>query len=143
MSGLSCTLVEHALPIKPGFRPYRQSARNYNPELMDQIKEGIKCLLKANFIRPCWYAEWVSNIMPVEKKNTGKIRVCVDFQNINRATHMDEYLMPMTDTLINRASGNKMISFLDGNTGYNHILMAEGDISKMTFCCPGFIGLFE
>jgi hypothetical protein len=40
--GLSRALVEHALLIKPGFRPYRQPARNYNPELMDHIKEEIE-----------------------------------------------------------------------------------------------------
>jgi hypothetical protein len=30
---------------------------------------------------------------PVEKKNTGKIRVCIDFQNLNRAIPKDEYPM--------------------------------------------------
>jgi hypothetical protein len=51
--------------------------------------------------------------------------------------------MPITDTLINNASGNRIISFLDGNVGYNQIFMAEEDASKMAFICPGFIGLFE
>jgi hypothetical protein len=118
MPGLSRTLVEHVLLIKLGFRPYRQPARNYSPDLMDCIKEEIERLLRANFIRPCRYVEWISNIVPIEK-NTGKIRVCVDFQNLNRATPKDEYLMPIADTLISRASGNKVISFLDGNAGYN------------------------
>jgi hypothetical protein len=47
----------------------------------------------------------------------GKIRVCVDFRNLNRATPKDEYLMPIVDVVINNASGHKMISFLDGNAG--------------------------
>jgi hypothetical protein len=45
--------------------------------------------------------------------------------------------------LINNASGHRVISFLDGNAGYNQIFMAEEDMSKATFLCPGFIGLFE
>jgi hypothetical protein len=143
MSGLSCELVEHALPIKPGFRTYMQPPRNYNPELMDRIKEEIERLLKAYFIRPCRYADWVSNIVPVEKKGSGKIRVCMDFWDLNRATPKDEYLMPIAEAMINRASGNKMISFLDGNAGYNQIFMARDDISKTAFQCLGFIGLFE
>jgi hypothetical protein len=143
MSGLSCELVEHALPIMPGFRTYMQPPRNYNPELMDRIKEEIEQLLKAYFIRPCRYADWVSNIVPVEKKGSGKIRVCMDFWDLNRATPKDEYLMPIAEAMINRASGNKMISFLDGNAGYNQIFMARDDISKTTFQCLGFIGLFE
>jgi hypothetical protein len=36
-----------------------------------------------------------------------------------------------------------VISFLDGNAGYNQIFMAKEDVSKTAFRCPGFIGLFE
>jgi hypothetical protein len=77
------------------------------------------------------------------EKESGKLRVCIDFRNLNRATPKDEYPMPIANTLINNTSGNRIISFLDGNAGYNQIFMAEEDASKMTFICPGFIGLFE
>jgi hypothetical protein len=32
------------------------------------VKEEINRLLDAKFIRPCRYADWVSNIVPAEKK---------------------------------------------------------------------------
>jgi hypothetical protein len=51
--------------------------------------------------------------------------------------------MPIVDMLINNASGHWVISFVDGNAGHNQIFMAEADMSKMTFRCPGFISLFE
>jgi hypothetical protein len=51
--------------------------------------------------------------------------------------------MPITDMLINNAFRHQVISFLDGNVGYNQIFMAEEDMSKMSFRCLGFIGLFE
>jgi hypothetical protein len=51
--------------------------------------------------------------------------------------------MLIADTLINNASGNTIISFLDGNAGYNQIFMAEEDAYKTTFICPDFIGLFK
>jgi hypothetical protein len=81
--------------------------------------------------------------VPVEKKESGKLRVCIDFRSLNIATPKDEYPMPITYTLINNASGNRIISFLDGNAGYSQIFMAEEDASKTAFICPGFIGLFE
>jgi hypothetical protein len=139
---LSRDLVEHKLPIKPEFRPFKQAPRSFNPLLHSRIKEEIDRLLKAKFIQPCRYAEWVSNIVPVEK-NTDKIWVCVDFRNLNRATPKDEYTMPIAENLINRASGNKIISFLDGNAGYNQIFMPKEDVAKTVFQCPGFISLFE
>jgi hypothetical protein len=49
----------------------------------------------------------------------------VDFRNLNRATPKDEYPMPVADLLIDSASGNKMISFLDSNVGYNQIFMEK------------------
>jgi hypothetical protein len=69
--------------------------------------------------------------------------VRIHFRNINRATPKDEYPMPIADILINNASRNRVISFLDGNARYNQIFMAEEYASKMVVICPGFIGLFE
>jgi hypothetical protein len=69
----------------------------------------------------------------VEKKNTGKIQVCIDFHNLNKATPKDEYPMSIADMLINNASGHRVISYLDGNVGYNQIFMVEEDISKTSF----------
>jgi hypothetical protein len=79
----------------------------------------------------------------LRRKILEKIRVCIDFRDLNRATLKDEYPMPIADMLINDASGHRVISFLDGNTNYNQIFMAEEDMSKTTFICPRFVGLFE
>ena len=57
MPGLSCDLVEHRLPIKACFRPYKQPSRCFNPIMYDQIKEEINHLLDAGFIRSCRYAK--------------------------------------------------------------------------------------
>jgi hypothetical protein len=97
--------------------------------LYGPIKEEIDHLLKAKFIQPCRYAEWVSNIVPVEKKNTNKITVCVYFRGLNQTTPKDEYSMTNIDMLINSASRNRVISFLDGNAGYNQILW-QGRMSQ-------------
>jgi hypothetical protein len=79
MPGLDRSIVEHRLPIKPGYRPYKQPPRKiYKEEVSADVKKEVERLLEANFIRPCRYAEWISNIVPVYKKN-GKMRVCIDF----------------------------------------------------------------
>jgi hypothetical protein len=51
--------------------------------------------------------------------------------------------MPVAKTLINAATGNKILSFMDGNAGYNQIFMALEDIHKTAFWVPGAVGLFE
>jgi hypothetical protein len=51
--------------------------------------------------------------------------------------------MPIADMLINDAPGHRVISFLDGNAGYNKNFMANEDMYKTVFICPRFVGLFE
>ena len=82
MPGLSRDLVEHRLPIKAGFRPYKQSVRRFNPIIYDRIKAEINRLLDARFIWSCRYADWISNIVPVEKNDSGNIRVCIDSRDL-------------------------------------------------------------
>jgi hypothetical protein len=143
MPGLDRSIVEHRLPIKPGFKPYKQPPRKiYKDEVLTDMKKEVERLIEANFIRPCRYAEWISNIVRVYKKN-GKMRVCIDFRDLNRATPMDGYPMPVANLLVDAAAGHKVISFMDGNAEYNQIFMAVEDISKTAFRCPGHIGLFE
>jgi hypothetical protein len=79
----------------------------------------------------------------LKKKGTKKLCVCIDFRDLNKTTPKDEYPMPIADFLINSASRHRVLSFLDCNCGYNQIFMAEEDISKTAFICPGFVGLFE
>ena len=130
------------MSIKPGYRPFKQAPRRFNPNVLDDIKKETKRLLEAKFIRPCRYAEWISNVVPVYKKN-GKLRVCIDFRDLNKATPMDGYPMPIADMLVDAVARHKVISFMDGNAGYNQNFMAEEDIAKTTFWFPSAIGLFE
>jgi hypothetical protein len=101
-------------------------------EVFEEVKKEIEKMLEVGFIRPCRYAEWITSIVPIQKKD-GRWRVYVDFRDLNRATPKDEYLMPVAETLINAAASNKILSFMDGNTGYNQIFMTPEDIHKTAF----------
>ena len=69
--------------------------------------------------------------------------MCIDFINLNKATPMDGYLMPVADLLVDAVVGHRIISFMDGNAGYNQIFMVEEDIPKTAFRCPDHVGIFE
>jgi hypothetical protein len=142
MPGLDRSIVEHRLPLKSGFRPFQQRIRQMKADVLVEVKKEIEKMLEAGFIRACRYAEWISSVVPVQKKD-GRWRVCVDFRDLNRATPKDEYPMPVAEILINAAAGHKILSFMDGNAGYNQIFMAPEDIHKTAFRVPGAVGLFE
>jgi hypothetical protein len=111
-------------------------------EVLEEVKKQMEKLLEAGFIRACRYADWISSIVPIQKKD-GRWWVCVDFRDLNRATPKDEYPMHVTETLINAVADNKILSFIDGNAGYNQIFMAPEDIYKTAFRVSGAVGLFE
>ena len=106
------------------------------------MKEDIEKLLKAKFIRPTRYVQWLANIVPVMKKN-GKLRVCVDFKDLNGATPKDMYVMPIVDMLVDSTSNNELLSFMSNFSRYNQILIVVDDISKTVFRCLGSLGTFE
>lgn len=138
MPGLDRELVEHRLPIKPGFKPYQLPARRMSKEVELKVQDEIKKLFRAKFIRPCRYALWLYNIVPVN----GKLRVCVDFRDLNAATPKDLYLMPIADMLIDAGAGNELLSFMDSFSGYNQIMIDEEDVHQTAFRCPDSISHF-
>jgi hypothetical protein len=65
MPGLDRSIIEHQLPLKLGFRPFQQRARQMKAEVLEEVKKEVKKMLEAGFIRPCRYAEWISSVVPV------------------------------------------------------------------------------
>jgi hypothetical protein len=57
MPDFSRELVEYWLPIKSGFRSYKQPARRFNLIIHNRVKEEVERLLDAGFIRSCRYTE--------------------------------------------------------------------------------------
>ena len=77
------------------------------------------------------YPEWVANIVLVLKKD-GKIRVCVDFCDLNKASPKADFSLPNIDVLVDSTAGHGLLSFMDGFFGYNQVLMAPEDREKTT-----------
>jgi hypothetical protein len=69
MPGLDTSIVEHQLPLKKGFRPFQQRARQMKAEVLVEVKKEVEKMLEAGFIRPCRYAKWISRVVPVQKKD--------------------------------------------------------------------------
>ena len=76
-------------------------------------------------------------------KKNGKLRVCVDFRDLNVANSKDIYVMPIANMLVDFVANNEPLSFMDGFSGYNQILIAIEDIPKTAFRCPSSIGKFK
>jgi len=84
MPGLDLQVAMHCLNINPDEKPVKQQQRRFRPEIMKAIQSEVKKLIDSDFIREEQGPDWVANIVPVTKKN-GKIRVCIDFRDLNEA----------------------------------------------------------
>ena len=76
--------------------------------------------------------EWLANVVPVPKKDD-KVRVCIDFRDLNKVSLKDDFPLPHIDLLVDSTVGHSMLPFMDGVLEYNQILMASEDMEKTTF----------
>ena len=132
LKGIPSSIGEHHIVLEPNASPVRQRQHRLNPKYSLLVKEEIDKLLKAGFIYPVPYSEWVSPIVMVLKKN-GKVRICQDFRKLNSATKKDYFPLPFTDSILDAVAGHECYSFLDGFSGYNQVRIAPEDQLKTTF----------
>jgi len=129
------SLIKHKIPLKYEAKPYQQKLRRINPILLPTIEKELKKMLDAHIILPLRYSNWISNLVPVRKKN-GETRLCVDFRNLNKASLKDNYPLPKMDQLLQQVFGANRLSMLDGFSGYNQIMVDKEDREKTSFTTP-------
>ena len=114
----------------------RKPQRRMNPALKEIVKEELQKLLNVGFIYPISNSKWVSPLVVVPKKVTGKRCICVDFRDLNKATLKCYFPLPYIDQVLDTLSGKQCFSFLYGYSGYNQILIALEYQDNTTFTCP-------
>jgi hypothetical protein len=118
--------------MKPQTLPFQQKLRKMHPKLELTVQKELNKLLSAKIIFLVRHTQWVSNLVPVWKKN-GEIRLCVDFQNLNKASDKDNYPVPPMEQILQQVSSSERLSLLDGFSGYNQVLMSPPDQMTTTF----------
>ena len=113
----------------------KQKLRRMKPEWTLKIKEGVEKYYNARFLRVVNYLEWLANVVSVLKKD-GKVRMCINFRDLNKASPKDDFPLPHIDILVDNTVGHALLSFMDGFSGYNQIKMAPKDMEKTSFITP-------
>nr|CAH67296.1 OSIGBa0103O01.14 [Oryza sativa]CAH67380.1 OSIGBa0159F11.4 [Oryza sativa] len=135
MPGVPREVIEHRLAVRPGARPVRQKVRRQAPERQAFIREEVARLLEAGFIREVIHTEWLANPVVVPKAN-GKLRMCIDYTDLNKACPKDPYPLPRIDQIVDSTAGCDLLCFLDAYSGYHQIRMAREDEEKTAFITP-------
>jgi hypothetical protein len=98
--------------------------RRTHPDVLIKAKTEIEKQWNAGFLEVVKYPRGVSNIVVIPKKED-KIRVCVDFRDLNWTSPKNNFSLPHLDMLVDNVSRSYTYSFMDGFLGYNHIEMTR------------------
>jgi hypothetical protein len=58
-------VIQHAIPLVEGAKPFRQKLRHINPKLAGQIQKELQKMVEANIIAPIRNSSWMSNLVVV------------------------------------------------------------------------------
>ena len=103
--GLDPKFICHHLNVNPLVTPKKQPPRRPSNVHVEAVKSEVIKLKQARAIKEVFYPQWLANTVVVKKK-TGKLRVCVDFTDLNRACPKDPFPMPRIDQLVDATVGH-------------------------------------
>jgi hypothetical protein len=132
MPGIPRDVIEHHLKIHPDARPIRQKPRKQSIERQNIIREEVRKLLQAGFIKEVYHPVWLANPVVVPKAN-GKLRMCIDYTNLNKACPKDPYPLPRINQIVDSTSRCDLLSFIDAYSGFHQIKMARDDRKHTAF----------
>ena len=132
MPGIDLEIAQNHIDTHPYIVPVKQNLKRMRIEWLLKIKEEVTKQLKVRFIKPVHQAKWIASVVPIPKKD-GKVRMCVDFRDLNKACPGDDFPLPHIDVLVDNTTGSALMSFMDDFSGYNQIKMDPKDKLKTTF----------
>lgn len=119
-------IFQHEIHLKPDSKPFKKKQRPINPTLQPKMQEELVKLRDVGIIKPIRHSTWVSNLVPIRKKN-GEIRLCVDFKNLNVSSLKDNYPFPNIESMLQKVNGCELLSMMDGFSSYNQLVVKESE----------------
>lgn len=59
------------------------------------------------------------------RKKDERVRVCIDFRDLNKACLKDDFFLPHIDLLVDNTAGYQLLLFMDDYSGYYQIALVK------------------
>ena len=104
--------------MQPVAQPHRRVPFRLRKQLEEQLEKDeqhgvIECVDGPT--------PWVSPIVLAPKREPGKVRVCIDMRQANKAIQGERHLTPTIKEIIKAVNGATAFSKLDFSQGYNQL----------------------
>ena len=132
-------MVRHRIDLTNDL-PFKQKHRHIPPTMYEEVRDHIHQLLASGIIRQS-HSPWTSNIVLCRKKD-GKLRMCVDYRQLNTNTIKDAHALPRIEEILEGLAGNKYFTVIDMKSGYHQIEIEEEHKERTAFTV-GPLGFYE
>lgn len=134
-SGLGKLKGKYKIAVDENVNPVVHPPRKVPVALRDELKLTLDQLVKDEIIEPVTKpTEWVSSMMLVKKP--GKLRICLDPKDLNRAIRREHYPLPTIEDVATRLKNAKVFSVLDAKNGFWQVELDEESRALTTFNTP-------
>ena len=134
-TGLGCLPGEYHIEIDPSIRPVQHTPRRVPVPLKAKLKEKIDEMEKEGIIiQETKPTDWISSLVAVQKP--GKLRVCIDPRDLNRAIKRPKYQMPTVDEVLPKLAQAKVFTVLDAKDGFYQVKLDKESSLLTTFWTP-------
>ena len=111
---------------KPEAEPVVHPPRKVPVSLREPLKAELKRMEDSDIITKVTEpTDWVYSLVITEKPKTGKLRICLDPQALNKAIRRPHYPMRTLDDILPQLADAKFFSILDARSGYWSIKLTE------------------
>ena len=109
--------IEFVIDLAPGAEPVSKAPYRMAPAELKELKVQLQELLDLGFIRPS-HSPWGAPVLFVKKKE-GSLRMCIDYQELNKLTIKNRHPLPRIDDMFDQLQGKTIFSKIDLRTGYH------------------------
>ena len=116
--------------------PVQHAPRRVPVALRERLRETLEELVQQDILALVTQpTEWISSMVIVPKKD-GKLRICLDLKDLNRAIQREHYPLPTIEEIATRLHGARVFTVLDVRHGFWHIPLDEVPSLLTTFNTP-------
>ena len=134
--GIGCLEGAYRIKIDSSVTPVVHPPRKIPFTQRENVKEELDRMEALGVIRKADEpTEWVSSLVVVQKPN-GKVHVCLDPRDLNKAIQGEHYPMKTVEEVAAELSDAKVFSVLDATSGFWHIKLDEASTQLLTFNTP-------